>query len=1003
MNAERTPLADRSPLAAPLEAVTRLVLRSPGVVLSGAVMLAVLSVLVTVNGLSFKTSRLDLLNPRSEYNQRWLAYLAEFGQRDDAVIVVRSDDPAALTAAIDDLASQLQQQPELFESIFFRRDLSALQSKAIHFLPESELAKTEQLVRHGAALVPRDGHAADAATALARLNDRLAHVGAGSPGARAEVEAEYQRVAGMALAALAPSAGGDASGGSRPPLTDPILPLADSSIAQHFGSQYLLADKGRIGFVLLKLKLDETEFARGSKAIGKLRQTIDAASSRHPQAWIGLTGMPVIEFDEMQASQTDMVWTSALSMIGVFALFIAGYGGLRHSLLANLVLLLATAYSFGFVTLAVGHLNILSAALGAVLIGLGIDFGIHYLACYLKLRGQGCDEQAALIRTSIEVGPGMFTGGVTTAAAFFMAAMTDFLGIRELGLVAGGSILLCLAATIVILPPLVLVVDRSWPIGAVPTIVPAGRWFKFTGRWPRLAMGGCLAVTLLVGLGAVRLRYDHNLLNLQPRHLESADIERQLFTQLEDSVWFAVSLCDTPEELLARKAKFEALPSVAKTEEIASLLPQPSAQQARLIDSIHKNLAALPGRVPQAPPADPQHLRREIVRAQTLLAKETPYETAATALLGQLRAALSAMPPATAAERLSMTQARMAEQSWQQLAALRGISDQEPPQLADLPPELVDRFVGIRHKLLLKVYARGNVWDMDKLAAFVRDVESIDPAVTGHPVQTCYASRHMQQSYIFTGLYALAAVFVLLWIDLRSLTHSLLAMTPLALGFVQMCGLLGWLNIPLNPANMIVLPVILGIGVDHGVHLVHAWRQQRGRFVLSDSTAVAVLLTATTTTASFGVLILARHQGLQSLGQVLTLGVTTCLFSSIVFFPALLAWLTSGRAADVVAESPPAALAESAVPTVWPKSANEACDAEQIEDQVAALVLAASESPDPDLPFHVPQALAALPPAIPRRRAAPLEPSTIPRPPEPPDERRRDLLSHLAGVRQSER
>jgi hopanoid biosynthesis associated RND transporter like protein HpnN len=997
MTAERIPPDDRSSLAAPLAAVTRLVLRAPGLVLAGAVMLAVLAVLVTVNGLSFKTSRLDLLNPRSEYNQRWLAYLAEFGHRDDAVIVVRSDNAAALRAAIDDLAAEFSRQPELFESVFSRRDLSRLAGKALYFLPEGELAKIEQLVHQGASLVPRDGNSADTATALARLNERLAHVGADSPEARAAVEAEYQRVAGLALAALAPDLNREASGGSRPPLATPAdSPLANAALAEQFRPQYLLADEGRIGFVLLKLKVDEAEFARGSKAIASLRRTIEAARTRHPDTWIGLTGMPVIEFDEMQASQTDMLWTSALSMIGVFALFIAGYGGLRHSLLANLVLLLATAYSFGFVTLAVGHLNILSAALGAVLIGLGIDFGIHYLACYLKLRGQGCDEETALMRTSVEVGPGMFTGGVTTAAAFFMAAMTDFLGIRELGLVAGGSILLCLIATIIILPPLVLVVDRNWPIGGVPKIVPASRWFRFTGRWPRLAMGGCLAVTLLVGLGASRLRYDHNLLNLQPRHLESADIERQLFTRLEDSVWFAVSLCPSREELLARKARFESLPTVAKTEEIASLLPQPTPAQARLIASIHEQLLALPPEPAPVPPADPQRLKQEIVRAQTLLAKETPYETPASTMLGQLRATLSSLPAEAAAGRLSVTQARTAEQTLAQLAPLRDLCNREPPQLADLPKELVDRFVGARHTLLLKVYARGNVWDMDRLQAFVRDVESVDPAVTGHPVQTCYASRHMQQSYIFTGLYALAAVFTLLWIDLRSLVHSLMAMTPLALGFVQMCGLLGWLGIPLNPANMIVLPVILGIGVDHGVHLVHAWRQQRGRFVMSDSTAAAVLLTATTTTASFGVLILARHQGLQSLGQVLTLGVTTCLFSSIVFFPALLSWLTRHRAE---VEQPP-----EAPPPPEPAAAEVPADddelvAQQIEDEVAALVISISASAKPP---DEPGAIPSVQPVVPRR-VAPAEPIPPALQPSPSGERRTSPLSHLASIRQSER
>ena len=1048
--AERNPLVHRSPLAAPLVTVTRYVLRSPYVVLIVAALLAVLSILVTAQGLTFKTSRLDLLNPRSEYNQRWLAFLEEFGRRDDAVIVVRAADRAVLTRAIDDLAARLGEQPELFESIFFRRDLSPLKSKALYYLPEAELARIEQLVRQGTAIVPQDGRSADPAAALAQLNERMEHIGAAGPEARAAVEQEYLRVAGMMLAGLAPSTTPTPSGGLHLPLADAGHPFADVGLLPlagleqglaHFEPQYLLADEGRMGFVLLKLNVEEAEMARDSRAIGQLRTTIAAARTRHPGAWIGLTGMPVIEFDEMQASQTDMMWTSIISLLGVFCLFIACYGGLRHSLLANVVLLLATAYSFCFVTLVVGHLNILSAALGAVLIGLGIDFGIHYLARYLKLRGQGYDEEGALLRTSIEVGPGIFTGGVTTAAAFFMAGMTDFLGIRELGLVAGGSLLLCLAATMVVLPPLVLVVDRRWPIGAVPSILPAGGWFRFTSRWPRLVMGACLVLTLVAAAGAGWLRYDHNLLNLQPRHLESADIERQLFSNLEDSVWFAVSLCESREELLARKARFEQLDSVAKTEEIASLLPVASPRRRQLVASIHKRLAALPPRLPEPPPINPQRLRQEIARAQALLAQETPYETPAGTLLAQLRGLLAQMPPEIAAQRLSQSQAVLAGQSLAQLSALRAISNPQEPQLVDLPQELVDRFVGVRGTFLLKVYARGNVWDMDKLAAFVRDVESIDPQVTGHPVQTCYASQHMQQSYIFTGLYALVAVIVFLWIDLRSLAHSLLAMTPVALGFVQMCGLFGWLDIPFNPANMIVLPVILGIGVDHGVHLVHAWRQQRGRFVLGDSTAVAVLLTATTTTASFGVLILARHQGLQSLGQVLTIGVTTCLFSSIVFFPAMLAWLTRNRVEQLAAQAaavgreevrqtepatvemaappppevpPPVAVVPEppALPAEPPVVAAEHEDQtraeqpldeqqiiEQVENEVAALVLEASAH------AHAkPEPAPSPPPIVPRRRPEPASADENPPADDSAEPGGRGAgLRHLAGPRQSDR
>ncbi len=898
MPAERTPHSDDSLLAAPLLALTEWALQAPATVLVGACALALLSVAITVNGLSFKASRLDLLNPRSEYNQRWLAYLAEFGNRDDACVVVRADRKADLTAAIDDLAQQLRQETSFFNSVFYRRDLSRLKQKALHYLPPAQLQQIEQQLTAATAMLPSAGESADPVQQLAVLNDQLTHVGLATPDQRTRIETQYAQAAGMLLAGL--------SGTPLPESQSSQQPAADLSALQQFDPQYLLADGGKLGFVLAKLAAEPLDSAACATAISHLRTIIKQTQQRHPHAWIGLTGMPVIEHDEMAASQFDMLWTSIASMILVLLLYLAAYGGLRHAMLVNGLLLLATAYSFGFVTLAVGHLNILSAAFSAVLIGLGIDFAIHYVATYLNLRRQGCDEETALLRMVAEVGPGMVTGGVTTAAAFFMAAMTDFIGVRELGLVAGGGILLCVLSTVIVLPPLILLVDRRWPLVRLPVILPAGRWFNWPLSNPRLTMAVTLLVAAAIATGSSKLRYDHNLLNLQPRHLESADIERQLFTRLDDSVWFAVSLCSSREELRARKLAFESLPNIAKTEEIASLLPDHVPQHAARIEHLCRHIAAIPQRPAQLPKVDIERLKQELTRATGLLARELPHETPATGLLTQLRTVISSVPPDIAEFRLAQSH-RQISQLASAFNPLRSIADPQQPRLDDLPKELTDRFIGKNRTYLLKVYARGNIWNMEQLQTFVRAVETVDARVTGHPVQTYYASRHMAESYVWAGLYALVAVVVLLWIDFRSLSHSLLAMVPPVIGFAMMTGCLGWLDIPFNPANMIVLPLILGIGVDHGVHLVHLWRQQRGRFKLDDATTVAVLLTANTTTASFGALILARHQGLQSLGQALTLGVTTCLAASIIFFPALLAWLTRNRPE------------ESALPAVEPE------------------------------------------------------------------------------------
>lgn len=883
MTAERNPPGESSLLARPLELLTAASLRAPAWVIAVAVALTLIALLITINGLEFKTSRLDLLNAKSAYNQRWLAYLDEFGDRDDAVVVVHSADPTVLRAVIDDLGEQLRARNKLFQSVFDRSDLSALQAKGLHYLSDEQVQQIHRQTTQAMALIPRDGQQADPGLQLSRLNDTLEKVRAASPEAHEQWQRRYGDIAGGLLATLQPQ-------------SIPQAKPADlSPLKEKFGQQYLLSERGELGFVLCKLKIDPSEMARGKQAITALRQIIDTTRRRHPQTWIGLTGMPIIEYDEMQSSQADMLWTGILSMAFVAILFVAGYGGLRHALLACAVLQLGMAWSFGFVTLCIGHLNILSSAFGVVVIGQGIDFSIHYVASYLKERRLGRRSADALIITARDIGPGVLTGAISTAAAFFAAGFTEFTGIAELGIIGGAGILLCVLATIVVLPPLIYLFDQSRETLPVPEQLPVSRWLRPLTAHPALTVASTLAITLLLTGGVACVRYDHNLLNLQPANLESSAIERELFSRLDDSVWFAVSMCDTKEDLLARKAAFEKLPQVAKTEEIASLLPKNSHQKQLQIAEIHSHLLELPQR-PANSVIDVRRLKREVSRARQLLERDASYETPLQQQYAAIHQLIHFQSDEQLAAGMSVASATLATHAIGPLRALREFSDPAPPALEDLPLQLTDRYLGENGKYLIKVYAKGNIWDLDRLGQFVREVESVDPRVTGHPVQTFYASQHMQMSYIWSGGYALVAVFLLLLLDFRNLRHTLLAMTPLCLGFLQMCGLIGWLNIPFNPANMIGLPLIMGIGVDEGAHLVHEMRRQRGRFRLEDSTAIAVILTSVTTMAGFGTLILSRHQGLRSMGQLLTLGVGLCLACTVLFLPALLVVLTRNRA-----------------------------------------------------------------------------------------------------------
>jgi predicted RND superfamily exporter protein len=253
------------------------------------------------------------------------------------------------------------------------------------------------------------------------------------------------------------------------------------------------------------------------------------------------------------------------------------------------------------------------------------------------------------------------------------------------------------------------------------------------------------------------------------------------------------------------------------------------------------------------------------------------------------------MQPAECYAEISQFQQQMAGDLLNRLHTLQGISNPQPPELADLPAGLVDRFVGHNGKHLLKIYGRGNIWDIEALKNFVNDVRSVDARATGNPLQAYEASTEMKESYQLAALYALMVILVVLWIDFRNSGHVLLAIFPLALSLVQTFGLMGLLEIPLNPANLIALPLIVGIGVDYGVHIVHNFLEQRGPYQMSPATAIAVSVDSLTTIIGFGALMIASHQGLQSLGRVLTLGIACCTITSLVILPAALTWITKNR------------------------------------------------------------------------------------------------------------
>lgn len=906
MSAEGKPQTEFSLLGQPLKLLTVLVARFPVSVIIISALLVALSLTGAQLSLGFRTSRSDLLNPKSENNRRWAEFTQEFGEQDDVSVVVHSDDPKAVPPILDELAERLNRQPKLFRAVFHKIDVAALKSKSLYndqvspqFLEQINgfLGQSQGLLHGNYASLNVGGQIAWFAEQIDRGDPRLL---ADSLGA-----AEQQQSNSLTILAAALSG----SGQYQSPFPDISTLLAVQG--QRLGSGYKLLSGGHIGLLALYLVKNEKagSFAEYSDGLSELRQIVADTKNRHPEAWVGLTGLPVMENDEMESSQAAMAQAGVLSFIGVGLLYVAGFGCVRHPMMALIALLVPMGWAFGYILMTVGHLNILSSAFATIVIGLGSDYGVYHIAQYLRYRAEKMPTFEALLATTRSIGPGLTTSAVATALAFYSIGLSDFPGIAELGIIAGGGILLCWLAALTTLPALLQWCDGHRPPWPVPAPLDVYAWFRPLVKRPELVVAGYIVFTVLICFGLKDLWYDHNLLNLQAEGLESVKLEKKLL-QSDCGASFAVVMAKSREELMRRKAMYadrELCPMVDTVEEIGSYVPLNVTQKQPLIRRIHDCLAGLPPQMPKIdapiPIVPPDQLGQSLLKLQGAMAAMGRVREAEQ--LERIRGLVRSLPEREYYRRLNAFQSKLAADMLGALYALRSVSNPEPPALSDFPEGLVARFVGRSRYFCLQIHTKADVWNMTEMEEFVRQLRAVDdklhqmnPAVdtvvTGNPVQVYESEREMIWGYEKGAFYGILIVLVVVWLDFRSIRMTLLALLPLATSKLQLFGLMGLLGIPLNPANMIVLPLILGIGVDTGVQIVHDYLREPHPYRMNPSTSAALVINTLMNIVGFGALMIATHRGLHSLGRVLTLGMACCLLSCMVM-PSLLQLLPDMR------------------------------------------------------------------------------------------------------------
>ncbi len=884
----------------PTRALRRLagaVYRNRGWFLFPQIILFGLAVFYTITNLQFSTNRNDLVGSEKKYHQNFLRFKEEFPGQDDIAAVVESEDAEKNRQFVERLGAKLDKEPELFREVFYKGDLKMLGPKALLFLDESQLLELQKALADYRPFLMQFTKATNLNSLFQLVNNQFRAAGL-STNRQATAETEAMVKAVPALQRII-DLGTDAIQRTGAPPSPGVTALFDAGPEAQAG-QYITFGQGR--FYLVNVRTGKEE--DNPRAVERMRVLVKQTQDEVPGVNVGVTGEPVLELDEMNQSQYDSTVATIISLVASALIFIYGYRETGRPIKAVICLIVGLGYTMGYTTLVVGHLNILTITFLPILIGLAIDFGVHLITRYEEELRHGKSDRIAMELAMVNTGLGIFTGCFTTAGAFFAMGLTDFKGIKEMGIISGGGLLICLGPMMTMLPVLLLRGRQNKMDEAMAPVV--DRRAQLEKLWldrPFAVIGIVTALCALAALNFPRVRFDYNLLNMQSKGLPAVVFEHKLIDSAEKSVLFAAVIADTPQEAVRLQTAITNLPSVHSVDSMAQFLAADQSKRLKIIGEIKRDLTALRFAPMDSEPVDVKALSLTLWSSHgywgwAINEVEDQKETKLAEEFRSIRQSIERFryemnnnDPRMVAEKLTAYQRALFTDIHETFRALRTQDDSSPLRAEDLPPALRNRFIGKSGKQLLQVYPKGDVWEREAQAQFVKELRSVDRNVTGTPVQLLEYTTLLKDSYVQAAWYALGAITFLVMFHFKSISCLLLALAPVAIGAIWMVGFMGWRHIPFNPANIMTLPLVIGIGVTNGIHILNRFAEEQNPSILAKSTGKAVLVSALTTMAGFGSLIPAKHQGIASLGSVMTVGVATCMIAGLTFLPAILTLL----------------------------------------------------------------------------------------------------------------
>jgi hopanoid biosynthesis associated RND transporter like protein HpnN len=856
----------------------------PFTVLSVLVVLAFLAVQYTVGHLRIDTDTGKLIAPDAPFQQYRRLYEQAFSQDlSTLLLVVESDTPELTKAASRRLLGLLRNNRDHFNSAYIPNDNKFFRQNGLLYLDTDELRTLSHDLSAAQPFIGRIAQEPNLTGFFSIFEDALK--------ATDKKAADKTQVAPIDLASLAEKISN-------------VLHKTTHGENTLLSWEALIAEKKRRTnkeFIIVSPKLDHSQIRPAEGAIEAIRK---AAADLHdpvlPPVKVWVTGEVGLEDDELAGISTGTFTASVFSVVLVLCILLVAYRSVLLTVATLLSLALGMVFCGAFAALAVEELNLISVAFAVSNIGLGVEYAIHFCLRYRDNLKENPDKELALRDTLMTVAPSLLLAAGTTSIGLYAFIPTDYKGVSELGLLAGTSLFICLSITLISLPALLKIAPAPTTVRAAEDENVFSNLAKKLSVLPlRHAKPVAVAALVIAVISIVltfNLKIDFNPINLRDPNTESVIAFKKLMEDEETTPMTLNVLAKDGNSTKTLQQRLSALPSVDKTVSLFDFQPTDQDEKLALIEDLVLILGPQVQHFPQLKTdADPvPGISRLIQAIDTLLpqkaqARDRDSLTRLKTGLQEILIELDERPGPGRRIFIEKIQTTLLGTLPQVMNELSASLEAREITLSDLPPDIRDDWLSKDGLYRIQIFPKKDLNDLTNLKEFITEVQSVAPLITGLPIIYWESMREVTAAFEQAIVIALVAIALVLLAIRRNILDTALVMATLILAGLFTMASAAITNTPINFANIIALPLLLGLGVDNGVHMLVKLRHSspEEQNIYQSSTARGIFYGALTTSSSFGGLAFSPHAGISSMGLLITIGIFWIMVCTFIILPAL--------------------------------------------------------------------------------------------------------------------